>query len=808
MKASKFSPFRAVCLAVVLLGTALELPTRAQTLDQFVLVKGNAAHRDDTPAKKGRPAMRVEDFEMLDHPVSNREYKQFVDVTGHPAPSHWQKGVIPTGKENYPVIFVNREDARAFLKWLSKKDGRCYRLPTTAEFEYAARGGLVGKKYVWGDEEPKGRANFDADEKRPFNRWMDYLQPARSGETNGFGLYGMSGNIWQMTITRPDPATINFKYRIEDTDLLENSIMGGSWARTISYLRCGLVSGQQAGIRYPDCGFRPVREPQGQDWRPLPRRLTAVTQGTNGIFLSWALLTEDQTNLAFHVYRANSREHDGTCVTKEPVRDASTWLDTRVTMDTRYQYYVRSVDEAGKLGRCSEWCGVTASETDSFNVITTFAPLYKQGGLVPIFGDLNGDHTMDCVIRMDNGNTETSQDPGFPVQLEAFTSWGRSLWRKDICYHDHCFGNANNVPFNVWDMDQDGKAEVVTLLQQGDEILLAILDGMTGRVLRSTPWPKLASDFEKSSTRVHLSVVCLDGKNPAVVTQSGLYENEIFTAFDQHLNKLWQFNSFAETSGSGGHKIEAADVDGDGRQEIFDGTTCLNADGTVRWSLYRQHPDIVSIHDYLPSRPGLEVFYIVESPMHAGVYLADANTGEIIWKRNREDDPAWTHGHSGWSADIWEGSPGLECISNRAGHKDNHYLLFAADGTLLKDPFPSGYKPLEWDGDLTRELYKDEGRFIGDFNGQEVVPKSGVIPNRVADSKLVMVADIYGDFRDELVLNVPTAKGGRAIAVVMASEPIPFRYQGAMEDREYRFWIARNMGGGYPSVYDRVLIKK
>ena len=78
---------------------------------------------------------------------------------------------------------------------------------------------------------------------------------------------------------------------------------------------------------------------------------------------------------------------------------------------------------------------------------------------MPIFGDLNGDGTLACVIRMDNGNREMSQDPGVPVQMEAFTSYGRSLWRRDICYHNHCYGSANNVPFNVWDMDGDGNLQ-------------------------------------------------------------------------------------------------------------------------------------------------------------------------------------------------------------------------------------------------------------------------------------------------------------------------------------------------------------
>jgi hypothetical protein len=111
---------------------------------------------------------------------------------------------------------------------------------------------------------------------------------------------------------------------------------------------------------------------------------------------------------------------------------------------------------------------------------------------------------------------------------------------------------------------------------------------------------------------------------------------------------------------------------------------------------YRQHPDLVSIQDYLPDRPGLEVCYVIEANMHAGIYMVDANTGQVIWKQNRENDPAWTHGHIAWTSDIWDGSPGLEAMTNRSGHTDFHFQLFSADGKLLLDPFPRNWSPVEW----------------------------------------------------------------------------------------------------------------
>lgn len=788
----------AVCLLLIL-SLALQVCV-CEELVGFVPISGAIFNRG-VGADSGGELVRLEDFEILDHPITNREYKPFVDETGYLAPLHWKEGAIPSGKEEYPVIFVNRYDVAAYCEWLSKKEGRVYRLPTSVEFEYAARGGLSAKKYPWGDDDPTGRANYDAEQNRRFNRWPDYLQPSRSGEKNGYGLYAMAGNVWQMAIDSPDPATEQYKYRIESPLDCERGIMGGSWARGKEYLQNGYKLGIQVGIRYPDLGFRVVRQPQGADWSIRPRRLCAVSPEAGKIRVSWSLLLGDKKTDKFHVYRATARNHAGFRITPEPVETTS-FLDETVKPGARYQYYVRPVNAEKREGARSEWLGVEASATPSA-VIASFKPLFKQGGMTPVFGDLDGDGTPDCVIRLDNGNQEMSQDPGLPVQIEAFNSYGRSLWRKDLCWHDHCYGSANNVPFAVWDMDGDGKAEIAARLQIGGDVFVAILDGMSGAVKYKTPWPDMVSDFSKSSTRIHLSIAYLDGEHPAVVTQTGLYENEVFAAYDAQLKPLWRFDSFAETSGSAGHKIEVADVDGDGKQEVFDGTTCLNADGTLRWSIYRMHPDIVSIHDYLPKRPGLEVFYIVESSVHAGIYMVDANSGEVIWKKNREDDPRWTHGHSGWTADIWDGSEGVECVSDRAGHTADDLVLYSSEGRQLLEPFPQGCRPMEWDGDPTRELIS--GGVVGDFNGQSIIPKLENQPKIPEGFGVAMTADIYGDYRDELICVGKDADGRNTVSVIAADWPSPKRFLAKTESRDYCLWLARNMGGGYGSVYDQPL---
>jgi rhamnogalacturonan endolyase len=765
--------------------------TAAQA-DDFVLVKGGVA----------RPGVRVDDLEMLDHPVTNAEYGLFVGATGHRPPLHWENGRIPAGMEDWPVIFVNRYDVAAYTKWRSGKEGRVYRLPTAAEFEYAARGGVTDATFPWGNEAPTGRANYDPKGERTFAEWRKYLKPVKSFPPNAAGLHDMAGNVWQMVDTYPDPATSRFVYRISSPIEREGAVAGGSWARAEYYLRCGVTGRVSSGIRHPDLGFRVVREPAGAThFQRQVRRLVATPTAQGTVFLSWQLLPQDPAETGFHVYRSRRRGAGGERITADPIRDSTNFLDRHAPSGGRIYYRVRPVAANGREGPPSEWSGVEPGDART-GLVAVFEPTAKRGGFVPVFGDLNGDGVLDAVLRLDNGIREMSRDPGLPVELEAFTSYGRSIWRRPLLRHDQCFGSANNVPVVVHDLDGDGKSEVIARLQEGGTVYLAVLDGMTGRVRRKTPWTPMVSDFARSSTRIHMSVAYLNGRSPAIVTQTGLYENEILEAYDPELKKLWEYKSFAETNGSGSHHIDIADVDGDGVDEVFNGTTLLNADGTMRWSIYREHPDIVAIKHILPDSPDRQVYYAVESNVHAGAYLVDAKTGKIIWKVNREDDPRWRHAHTGWAADIWEGSPGMEMLTNRDGHLAKDQVLFSAKGKILLNPFPPGWRPVNWSGGAVRELMSPNGKRLARFNGNAVEAIPGPGPNKAGRGRCGMVADLAGDFRDEVICMGATEEGTRAVLVYTNIKPIENREVTRTADREYRLWMARNMGGGYASYFE------
>jgi len=228
----------------------------------------------------------------------------------------------------------------------------------------------------------------------------------------------------------------------------------------------------------------------------------------------------------------------------------------------------------------------------------------------------------------------------------------------------------------------------------------------------------------------------------------------------------------------------------------------LNPGGTLRWAIYRQHPDIVSVKHILPGSKDRQVYYVLETSTHAGVYVVDAKSGKVIWKVNREDDSRWTHAHVGWASDIWDGSPGMELFANRDGHLAKETLLYSAEGKLLAEPFPGGWRPVNWLGGATRELMSSDGKRLGQFDGKTINVLRRPGPNEAEKGGCSMVADLAGDYRDEVVCTGRTAEGNPALFVYTNTEPIDRREVTRTANREYRLWIARNQGGGYGSYFE------
>lgn len=135
---------------------------------------------DDTPAR----TVMMPAFQMDRHEVTNSLYAEFVRATKRAHPRHWVAGSFAPETANHPVYNVNWADARDFCAWQGK------RLPTEAEWERAARGGLEPQDYPNGDRITKSDARFDVG---------GGPGPVGQFEPNGFGLYDMAGNMAEWT---------------------------------------------------------------------------------------------------------------------------------------------------------------------------------------------------------------------------------------------------------------------------------------------------------------------------------------------------------------------------------------------------------------------------------------------------------------------------------------------------------------------------------------------------------------------------------------------------------------------------------
>ena len=194
----------------------------ADLLPQLALIpSGDFVMGSDDRDQDEKPAHRVhlDEFQIAVHPVTQQEYERFVRETGHRAPAIyelplvvtaggperersfratgqsyvWLDSEAPKDRLDHPVTLVRWEDAIAYCAWLSDATGRTVRLPTEAEWEKAARGGLEGKRYPWGDSLDGEMANFaDSSSRRARGTTR-----VRSYAPNGYGLFDMAGNVWQ-----------------------------------------------------------------------------------------------------------------------------------------------------------------------------------------------------------------------------------------------------------------------------------------------------------------------------------------------------------------------------------------------------------------------------------------------------------------------------------------------------------------------------------------------------------------------------------------------------------------------------------
>jgi sulfatase modifying factor 1 len=234
-----------------------------------------------------RPVHRVfvSEFFIGRHPVTNDDYARFVRATGYPPPSIrslpliasgerdslfrelaapyvWDGSQPPPGKSGHPVVLVGYDDALAYCDWCTDALGRRARLPSEAEWEKAARGGMEGFRYPWGNDIDPSQGNYLADAGSKPRRGT---RPTGTYEPNAYGLYDVIGNVWEWVSDwygsdyyglgdSRDPRGPSFGHM--------RIVRGGAWVNDeVSMLRCAYRHKVPPDTYAYSIGFRIVCAP-------------------------------------------------------------------------------------------------------------------------------------------------------------------------------------------------------------------------------------------------------------------------------------------------------------------------------------------------------------------------------------------------------------------------------------------------------------------------------------------------------------------------------------------------------------------
>jgi rhamnogalacturonan endolyase len=532
----------------------------------------------------------------------------------------------------------------------------------------------------------------------------------------------------------------------------------------------------------------------------LDRGVAAVETPTPGeVHVSWRLLESDPRGVRFNVYRrANGAE---TKLTATPLLATTDLIDTRVPAAADLAWRVAAVVN-GREAPPAEGDSSAGAPMRGYGAIALRDDVRSVDRVGT--GDLDGDGTYDFVVKHPAG----SVDPGRQVpskdtyKVDAYDGrTGAFLWRIDLGW------NVNHgiwfSPMVVRDLDGDGRAEVSLrtapyaatreqafgggkgFVLEGPEYV-SIYDGRTGKEIAKADWiergrPQDWADHTGNrSSRHMLGVAYLDGKTPSLLVVRGTYglmKVDAWTLRNGALQKIWRWTNERQPfkyQGQGQHSIKVGDIDGDGADEILNGSIAIDNDGRTMWGTGMGHGDRFYLSDVDPRRPGLEVWYTIEDPHpQNGVSLWDARTGALIFgtrEPNRDNQIA-----GGLAGDIDPTRPGMELWGDR--------FFFAADGTAIDGAVPPQNELVWWDADLLRELHSRGA--IAKWKGAELARTEGSVQ---------LVADLVGDWREEIV----TFAAGQ---LRIYSTPIAARDRRVtlMQDAIYRHDVThRSMG--YPHV--------
>jgi len=559
----------------------------------------------------------------------------------------------------------------------------------------------------------------------------------------------------------------------------------------------------------------------------LNRGLIAI-KSNNQVYVGWRLLGTDPSDIAFNLYRGNKK------LNKTPIDKFTNFVDENPSGEN---YDIRTVikgkerkDKESAVLRAEPYISVPLSIPAGGK--TPAGEEYTYRANDASVGDLDGDGEYEIILKWDPSNAKDNSQKGYTgnVYLDAYKMNGKPLWRIDLGRNIRT--GAHYTQFMVYDFDGDGKSEIICKTADGTtdgagKIIgdtkadfrnengyvlsgpefLTVFEGISGKIIDTkefypkrdiqagdNPTPEQmkagwGDGYGNRIDRYVSAVAYLDGKHPSFVCGRGYYTRLVRVAWDfknRKLERRWIFdsqNGYENYAGMGNHSMSIGDVDGDGKDEIVNGSSVIDDDGKGLYATGLGHGDALHMSDMDPENPGMEIWQSYEEPKKYGKYglgLKDAKTGKTLWGVDGENKDVGR----GMASDIDPAHKGYEYWGAVGG-------LYNSKGEKISDSNPSSMNfAIWWDADFTRELL-DKNR-IDKWDPETQTTKNiftaeGFTSNNGTKATPALSADILGDWREEVIWR---KEDNSELRIYTTTIPATHRIPTLMHDAQYRASVA------------------